>query len=115
MNRMILHVEGLFVLLLCISAFGYYGFPWWAFFVFLLAPDLSMFGYAANTKSGAAIYNVFHTYSLPIAVFLAGIFLDIGTLLAVALIWAAHIGMDRMFGFGLKETTAFQDTHMQKV
>ena len=33
----------------------------------------------------------------------------------VALIWLAHIGMDRTLGFGLKYPTVFEDTHLQHV
>jgi hypothetical protein len=31
-----------------------------------------------------------------------------------ALIWLAHIGMDRTIGYGLKYPTAFKDTHLQR-
>ena len=31
------------------------------------------------------------------------------------MIWIAHIGMDRMLGFGLKYPTRFSDTHLQRV
>jgi hypothetical protein len=35
--------------------------------------------------------------------------------LSLALIWLAHIGMDRMVGYGLKYPTAFKDTHLSRV
>ncbi|PHB05583.1 DUF4260 family protein, partial [Bacillus pseudomycoides] len=31
------------------------------------------------------------------------------------LIWTAHIGMDRMLGYGLKYETDFKDTHIQRL
>ena len=34
---------------------------------------------------------------------------------AVALAWFAHIGMDRLAGYGLKYPTDFKDTHLQWV
>jgi hypothetical protein len=34
------------------------------------------------------------------------------TVLALSLIWIAHIGFDRMLGFGLKYPTVFKDTHL---
>jgi hypothetical protein len=34
---------------------------------------------------------------------------------AIALIWAAHIGFDRLLGYGLKYPTAFTDTHLGKI
>jgi hypothetical protein len=36
-------------------------------------------------------------------------------LLTVALIWIAHIGLDRMLGYGLKYGTSFVDTHLGRV
>ena len=40
---------------------------------------------------------------------------DFGWILFVALIWLAHIGADRLFGYGLKYPTAFNDTHLSRV
>jgi hypothetical protein len=37
---------------------------------------------------------------------------DHRTPLLLALIWVAHIGLDRMPGFGLKYPTEFNDTHL---
>jgi Domain of unknown function (DUF4260) len=34
------------------------------------------------------------------------------TTLLLSLIWIAHIGLDRMLGFGLKYPTRFKDTHL---
>jgi hypothetical protein len=30
-------------------------------------------------------------------------------------VWFAHIGMDRLMGYGLKYPTDFKDTHLQRV
>ena len=32
--------------------------------------------------------------------------------LSIGLIWIAHIGLDRMLGFGVKYPTGFKDTHL---
>jgi hypothetical protein len=32
-----------------------------------------------------------------------------------ATIWVAHIGFDRMLGYGLKYPTAFSDTHLGRI
>ena len=34
---------------------------------------------------------------------------------AAALVWFAHIGADRMLGYGLKYPTGFGDTHLGRV
>jgi hypothetical protein len=36
-------------------------------------------------------------------------------LVPYGLIWAAHIGMDRVLGFGLKYETRFSDTHLDRL
>jgi hypothetical protein len=55
-------------------------------------------------------------YVLPIALaagcLLAG---DPGLPVQIALIWGAHIGIDRFLGYGLKYTAAFKDTHLGRV
>jgi Domain of unknown function (DUF4260) len=33
----------------------------------------------------------------------------------VGLIWLAHIGIDRVLGYGLKYPTGFKDTHLSRV
>jgi hypothetical protein len=35
--------------------------------------------------------------------------------MSFALIWLAHIGLDRALSFGLKYPTFFKDTHLQRV
>ena len=34
---------------------------------------------------------------------------------ALALIWIAHIGLDRALGYGLKYATGFGDTHLGRI
>ncbi len=113
--RTLLRVEGAAVLLLAALAYGQIPGDWLAFVVLLLVPDIGMVGYLRDTRLGAATYNAFHSY-LPPAV-LVGYWAVAGELsvLGVGLIWAAHIGMDRMIGFGLKYPTAFQDTHLHRL
>jgi len=62
-----------------------------------------------------AIYNLAHTYVLPIALWLTGDLLANPTLTQIALIWAAHIAFDRLLGFGLKYPTDFKDTHLNRI
>lgn len=88
---------------------------WWLFALFLLAPDASMLGYLFGPRFGAAAYNAFHSYPLPAV--LAGFGLLAGAPLAVAmaLVWFAHIGMDRAAGYGLKYPAGFRDNHLGRV
>jgi len=81
----------------------------------LLAPDLSIAGYAAGPRVGAVVYNAVH--NLVLALGLLGIgFLIASTAIALAgAALIAHIGMDRTSGFGLKYATSFQDTHLGRI
>ena len=56
-----------------------------------------------------------HTLVLPVALGTAGVVSDSATAAGIALIWLAHIGIDRALGYGLKYPTAFKDTHLQRV
>ena len=40
---------------------------------------------------------------------------DYGFAVQLALIWLAHIGADRLLGYGLKYPTAFTDTHLERI
>ena len=81
----------------------------------ILAPDLSMLAYVAGPRAGALTYNVVHVLALPLALGTVGVLADSGVAVQVALIWFAHIGVDRALGYGLKYPSAFSDTHLQRV
>ncbi|QKY68362.1 DUF4260 domain-containing protein [Lentibacillus sp. CBA3610] len=115
MNRFLLHIEGFMVLLLTLSLYAFFEFSWLLFFVLLLAPDISMLGYLISNKAGAWIYNLFHTYSMAIAVVLCGLLFVNAIVLAIGLIWTAHIGMDRMIGYGLKYPSGFNENHLNRL
>jgi hypothetical protein len=110
--RSILRIEGLTVIVLSLSAYYTLDGPLWLFVLLILAPDLSMLWYLAGSRVGGLIYNIAHTYSVPLG--LAGIGLLGGYHLAylVALIWIIHIGADRLFGYGLKFDSGFNETHL---
>ncbi|MFK5073544.1 DUF4260 family protein, partial [Klebsiella pneumoniae] len=77
-----------------------------------LAPDLTMLGYLAGRRVGAALYNAGHWYGLPGAAIAWGLFGRQPQSLAIGLIWAAHIGADRALGFGLKYPDGFGHSHL---
>jgi hypothetical protein len=113
--RMILRGEGLAALCLSLAAFSHLGGSWALFAILFLAPDLAMLGYLAGPRIGAVAYNAAHSHLGP--AFLAGVGLIAAshTALVVALIWSAHIGFDRLLGYGLKYSTAFGDTHLGRI
>ena len=85
---------------------------WVTFAILFLVPDLSMLGYLAGRRAGAAAYNLGHSYLGPAALGAAGLALHQTSLEWAALIWVAHVGFDRMLGFGLKYPEAFGATHL---
>jgi hypothetical protein len=111
----LLRVEGALALTLSIILYRQTNFGWGIFALLFLAPDLSMLGYLVNARAGAAAYNFVHTYSLPLILFAYAIIAGKPVLLPYGLVWTAHIGMDRLLGFGLKYPTQFRDTHLQRV
>lgn len=115
MNKILLQLEGAAILLLSLYFYSYNQFSWLLFFVLLFVPDISMIGYLFNNKVGTVLYNLFHTYSLPIGAVILGVLLSSEVVLEIGLIWSAHIGMDRMIGYGLKYSTHFKDTHLNRV
>jgi hypothetical protein len=60
-------------------------------------------------------YNFAHTYLNPTILLAIAYFATKAQLFPIALIWATHIGFDRLLGFGLKYPTNFKDTHLQHV
>jgi hypothetical protein len=111
----LLRLEGLAVLAGSLVLYFDAGFGVLLLLVLFLAPDLSMLGYLGGLRLGALTYDVAHTYALPIALAVGGVLAESDTAVQLALIWAAHIGFDRLIGYGLKYPTGFRDTHMQRV
>lgn len=59
-------------------------------------------------------YNALHTSALPAILAVLAFAGQWGPSIDIALIWFAHVGMDRMLGYGLKYPSAFKDTHLQR-
>jgi hypothetical protein len=113
--RLLLHVEGAVVFAAATVLYFHEGHPWWLFLVLALAPALAMLGDLGGPRAGAFAYNAAHTFALPVALAVVGVLADAHGLVAVTLIWIAHIGADRALGYGLKYPSAFGDTHLQRV
>lgn len=113
--RILLHLEGLAVFIAVVAAYIHLHGSGWTFALLLLTPDLSMLGYLKDLRTGAISYNIAHFYGLPLALLTASYLGDWETGVLLALIWLAHIGMDRALGYGLKYDTEFKDTHIGRV
>ena len=115
MPSVLLRIEGMVVLLTAVFLYHHLSYSWLAFTLLLLFPDLAIIVYAINKKAGAIAYNVLHTYTFPLALAMVSFAITSPVGLQIALIWFAHIGMDRTVGYGLKYTTEFKDTHLNRV
>jgi Domain of unknown function (DUF4260) len=113
--RVLLRLEGLAILVAALVLYFDAGFGWLLLLVLFLAPDLSFAGYAFGPRIGALAYNALHTEVFPVALAIVGVVGDIDWATQLALIWLAHIGLDRLLGYGLKYPTAFRDTHLQRI
>ena len=78
----------------------------------LLAVDLSMAGYLASSHAGAIVYNVAHNWFSALLVLGIGRFAGVPGLELAGWVLIAHVGIDRLAGYGLKYAPAFGDTHL---
>lgn len=111
----LLRLEGLALLGTALVLYAHLDAGWWLFAALFLAPDVGLLGYLAGPRWGARAYNLTHTLALPAVVGAAGLVTGVAGPVAVALVWAAHIGADRALGYGLKYPGAFADTHLQRL
>jgi hypothetical protein len=88
------------------------GFAWWVFPAVILLPDISMVGYLVTPYWGAITYNFIHHKALGILIYAAGLYFGNITIEAAGLVLFAHSAMDRIFGYGLKYTDSFKNTHL---
>lgn len=113
--KLTLKTEDLAELLLALLVLSRLPYPWWMLPPTFLLPDLSMLGYLAGPRVGAFCYNLAHHKALALALGAAGWLLGQPVLLLAGTVLLFHIALDRLFGYGLKHTTSFQDTHLGRV
>ncbi|HEX6566114.1 MAG TPA: DUF4260 domain-containing protein [Chthoniobacterales bacterium] len=112
--EILLRIEGALDLALSLIFFEAIHGSWLLFILLLLVPDLAMLGYLPGARLGTVCYNLVHTLVGPFLIVAYAYLTKSQWLLPYALIWTAHIGLDRMLGFGLKYPTRFGDTHLGK-
>lgn len=114
-------IEGGLVFLTAIILFVVYNqmspvLPWWVCVLVFFLPDLGFLGYVGGPRVGAMIYNLLHLYGMGLLLAAAGLLMLGNGLLAITgLLWLAHVGFDRMLGYGLKEPSGFNDTHLGRI
>ena len=107
-----LRLEGAAELVLVSWLYARMGASWYLFAALFLAPDISMLGYLVGPRVGAWCYNTIHTYVAALCLLAVGVAMGRPMAVSIALIWCAHISVDRMVGFGLKSSASFRATHL---
>ena len=110
--NMLLRLEGLAICILGIILYSRMAYGWTLFWLTILIPDVALLAYFINKEIGAVTYNVMHTKILPSLLAAYAIAFATPTLLALAIIWFVHIGIDRFLGYGLKYSRGFKFTHL---
>lgn len=113
--NLLLKLEGAALAIAAIVLYAWSGSPWLTFAALILAPDLGFLGYLAGPRIGAIVYNTVHVTVLPLALGVSGLAAGNAVAQHLALIWLAHIGIDRALGYGLKYGAGFGFTHLGRI
>ncbi|MBC9882367.1 DUF4260 domain-containing protein [Bradyrhizobium sp. INPA01-394B] len=113
--NILLRLEGLTLFAGMVVLYWAWDGSWWVFALLFLVPDLSFLAYLVDAKFGALVYNAAHSYMAPVALLTLGFGLASPLTLSIALIWLAHIGIDRALGYGLKYAAGFGFTHLGRI
>jgi Domain of unknown function (DUF4260) len=114
-GRILLRLEGLTLFVGMTLLYGVWDGSWWVYAILFLAPDLSFAAYLADSRTGAIVYNAAHSYMAPVTMMTLSFALASPLWLSIALIWMAHIGIDRALGYGLKYSAGFGFTHLGRI
>jgi len=113
--RILLRLEGLTLFVGMTLLYAVWDGSWWVYAILFLAPDLSFAAYFGGPRLGAIVYNAAHSYMAPVALLTTGFALSSPLTLSIAMIWMAHIGIDRALGYGLKYFAGFGFTHLGRI
>lgn len=112
--RLWLHVEGAAALIAGAALYHAVGGDWLWFIPLLLVPDVSIAAYVTGPVTGAFVYNLVHNWAVALALIGIGMWLGSAGVEIAGAVLGAHVGMDRLAGYGLKHTSGFKDTHLQR-
>ncbi len=123
----LLRLEEFAQFVVCIVLLALFDHPWWVYLLVAVGPDIGMIGYAVNNKVGAYTYNLFHHKGVALLIAFSGLLFTsdpaadlvwhtkLPMAISVALVLYGHSCLDRVFGFGLKHTDGFKNTHMGRI
>jgi Domain of unknown function (DUF4260) len=121
----LLKLEEFFLFMLALFLFSGLDYGWGWYALPFLTPDLSALSYLANPHLGAwtlrhaqgNAYNLIHHKGVAVAFYILGSLLSVPWPMFAALcaILLGHSSLDRVFGYGLKYSDAFQNTHLGRI
>src|SRR5437588_8723985 len=100
--RILLRLEGLTLFVGMVMLYAAWGGSWLVFALLFFVPDLSFLAYLVDAQFGAIVYNAAHSYMAPVTLLTLGFGFASPLTLSIALVWLAHIGIDRALGDGVK-------------
>jgi hypothetical protein len=115
MVKILVRIENFLIFLAGLALFHNFSDNWILFILVFFVPDVSMAGYLVNKRVGSVTYNLIHNYALCLLLILFGLVFQELSLMIAASILMSHVGIDRLFGFGLKYSEGFKKTHIQKL
>lgn len=110
--KQLVKLEELALFLFSIYLFSTLSFTWWLYPALLLAPDLSMIGYSANTKVGAFVYNLIHHRAWAYLLIVLGASFTNELISLAGIILLGHSSLDRVCDYGFKYGDNFKRTHL---
>jgi len=111
----LIRLEELGFFIFSIYLFSHLPYPWWAFPLLLFVPDISILGYMINPEAGSYLYNFIHHRGIAVILYICGALLNRPLMALMGLMLFSHSTLDRVFGYGLKYTSSFHDTHMGRI
>jgi len=108
----ILRLEEILQFILSIYLVNQLSYAGWLYWALFLTPDLGMLGYIVSPAIGAVVYNLLHHKGITIALYLLGLYFNVPELLFTGLLLFGHSSFDRIFGYGLKYSDNFKNTHL---
>ena len=113
--RIWLRLEGLAALVAGVVGYRWIGGDWLWLAPALLLVDLSMAGYLVGAHPGAILYNVAHNWFTALVVLGVGLAAGQVVVELAGCVLVAHVGIDRLAGYGLKYAPGFGDTHLGRI
>lgn len=111
--KTLLRLEQIAGFLFSIYLFSLLAYPWWAYPLLFLVPDLALFARAAGRRAGDFTYNLVHHQAVALGLYTLGMLLGLPLLSLVGAVFFGHAAFDRALGLGLMDGDTFSHAHLK--